>query len=658
MYRVFLIILLFAPFSIKAESTLEGTLEVLIEDHFEAGKSQLKVNLIESGTQKTIPLIISEKTASQFLNGDSVLIKGDWNASDVAKKAAVIRLQVNDIEKVSVAKPKKEANAKALDERNALVVLVDFTDEQTGSYFNRDQIIKAMYSNVDSDKSANLATEHSSFFQARFNTDVDGDNNPDVFGPIQLGIAANKECKYSDWANAADNKLSESGTNLSQYRHRVYIFPPNVGCSWAGLAHVGCGNTCRAWIETRISSMAYVLAHELGHNLGSSHASTLKDDGSLNEYGDKTDYMGSGYRPMNAAHRDLLGWYDDHSDHMLTLNQSAELFVMSTETDLREESVQGYQVIKVPTLQNDDYYVSYRKDVGAFGMDDRFDNRFTLHRLEGRKSVFVKDLGQGESFNDADRGVTFEALQTGGDSAQIRIIHKDKEDCIAREPTVELTEGTLQTDHSGRILVTQVKVTNNDTSGCAERRFKAAVTLADGLSHEGLANDVFVAADGSVTESLEIRSADTLTIGDYAFNIELTDETSIVGKVIRTTGQYKIVADTTAPTVPAKPTAKATETDIEVTWEAVTDDDTLSYVIYRNDQVLKTVTDLTYKDSAVSNGETYTYAIAAKDASNNESAKSESIEVKAEKQEDSSGSMGIFLLALLGMRRLRQRRLK
>ena len=85
--------------------------------------------------------------------------------------------------------------------------------------------------------------------------------------------------------------------NMDDYVHKAYLIPSQVGgCGWGGVAYVGtCANGvhayCKAWIRT---SSAQVLAHELGHNVGTVHAADdFNDDGTQGaEYGDYTDVMG------------------------------------------------------------------------------------------------------------------------------------------------------------------------------------------------------------------------------------------------------------------------------------------------------------------------------------------------------------------------------
>ena len=135
----------------------------------------------------------------------------------------------------------------------------------------------------------------------------------DVFGWLTLA-RGNGACDFSGWAERASASIGAA--TLSAYTNLLVVFPNTPECAWSGLAYVS-GTT--AWVngEPTVRSVA----HELGHNLGLGHASSLscshageavalgeeceKDD----EYGDPFSLMGSGGTlHLNAIHKRQLGW--------------------------------------------------------------------------------------------------------------------------------------------------------------------------------------------------------------------------------------------------------------------------------------------------------------------------------------------------------------
>ena len=96
-----------------------------------------------------------------------------------------------------------------------------------------------------------------------------------VFAPVHLTQpkpVAPDDCTdfIDDWADEAES-LNPT-LDPAQYKHIVYVFPAlasNV-CGWSGIAEVGGSHV---WINGQFN--VPVIAHELGHNLGITHAAGL-----------------------------------------------------------------------------------------------------------------------------------------------------------------------------------------------------------------------------------------------------------------------------------------------------------------------------------------------------------------------------------------------
>lgn len=129
----------------------------------------------------------------------------------------------------------------------------------------------------------------------------------DVIGYYTI-TALSTPCSYTTWASQARALATEAGVNLSVYRKIIYSFPKTSACSWAGL-----GGSNGAYING--SFTLRTVGHEFGHVLGMNHANSVTNSNGIfspfpagNNYGDNYDIMGGSTSPLNAFHRERLGW--------------------------------------------------------------------------------------------------------------------------------------------------------------------------------------------------------------------------------------------------------------------------------------------------------------------------------------------------------------
>ena len=127
--------------------------------------------------------------------------------------------------------------------------------------------------------------------------------------------ASNAGCAYTTWASQARSKAAAAGVNLSAYQYVVYAFPQATSCGWAGLAYLP-GTS--SWINGAMTLR--VVSHEVSHNLGVHHASTLaclhrhvhRRRAAQSEYGDPFTVMGGAQTRHHVNwHRAQLGWLPD-----------------------------------------------------------------------------------------------------------------------------------------------------------------------------------------------------------------------------------------------------------------------------------------------------------------------------------------------------------
>jgi fibronectin type 3 domain-containing protein len=86
-------------------------------------------------------------------------------------------------------------------------------------------------------------------------------------------------------------------------------------------------------------------------------------------------------------------------------------------------------------------------------------------------------------------------------------------------------------------------------------------------------------------------------------------------------------SDITPPTVPQNLSVQGTSTNtVSLAWETATDDvGVIGYKLYRNNQMVDTITSPAYDDNGLTPGTTYAYVVTAFDAANNESVASNEV---------------------------------
>ena len=171
-------------------------------------------------------------------------------------------------------------------------------------------------------------------------------------------------CDYLAWAEAAEAAVG--GEVLAEYTNLIVVFPKTDACSWAGLAYLG-GST--AWINGEPTLTAF--AHELGHNLGLGHASSLICTASdqrvtLSEtctiggdYGDPFTTMGSGTSAhLTAVHKAQLGWLAPGTVQTVTTAGTFTLAPLAAPGH-------GLRALRIP-WGDEHLYVEFRQPYGLF----------------------------------------------------------------------------------------------------------------------------------------------------------------------------------------------------------------------------------------------------------------------------------------------------
>ena len=425
----------------------------------------------------------------------------------------------------------------------------------------------------------------------------------DVFGWFTID-ATNAGCDYTTWANQARSKATAAGVPLGNYQYTVYAFPQVSGCGWAGLAYLpGTGS----WINGAMSLR--VVGHELGHNYGVHHASTLScstgtfsGSCSTSEYGDPFTIMGAASRRHHANwHRAQLGWLPD-----VVTASTAGVY------DLRPAELTGTspRLVRVPRGDGTYLNLEFRQPSGIFDNYSVSDPAVTgvSVRVAPATSSLVQSklvdgtpgsaggfndaqLGAGASLTDPVSGFTITVVSVSPAGASVSI-------STAPDTQTPTAPGSLAAVPQGTSAVALQWTASTDNSGVAGYRV-----------YRG---DVLVAT----TTSLAYTDTGLAAGTTYAYEVRAFDAAGNVSPAATasaTTG----TADTQPPTAPASLAATVSKgRKVNLSWGAATDNvGVVAYRVYRGGTQVRQVTGLTYRDSPGRG--TFTYTVRALDAAGN-----------------------------------------
>jgi hypothetical protein len=356
----------------------------------------------------------------------------------------------------------------------------------------------------------------------------------DVAGPFTINYSSTaSSCQFSGWDSAAEAAAKAAGYDPSLYQRVTIVSPYSPSCGWAGYAYMP---GTRSWVQD--CNAISVFAHELGHNLSFDHASTPTD-----EYGDSSDFMGSGgVVQSNAPNRARAGWLPSGS--LQTINTSNVYSISAMELTAPTTP----QVLKFVKADTSDYYfVSMKQPIANdASLPLAYVNTVSIHHATGTASshtYFLGSLTVGQTYTDAVNGITITNQGISGNIAQVAVNFSGAT-CAYSAPTVAVSPASQESFPGGSLSYT-VSVKNNNSVACGTTAFSLSQVLPAGFTGS-LPSSISVAAGSTASVTWTATAGTLVASGSYSMDVTASDANAGSNTAH---GTFSVVVDTTPPTI-------------------------------------------------------------------------------------------------------------
>lgn len=560
----------------KPQESLDGTLRTWHGDTFSTPVD------VGAGIDTTVAGLVALETpgqAVQALAGRKVRAHGERRNGAFAATGGV--------------QPTSEATAAAVTGSKSVAVLLFNFSNNTAQPWTTAHVRGVVFDNANS---VDEYLRDASYGQLSLNGDVHGWYTID---------ASNAGCAYTTWASQARSKAAAAGVNLSAYQYVVYAFPQASSCGWAGLAYLP-GTS--SWINGAMSLR--VVSHEVSHNLGVHHASTLAcstgtftGSCSQSEYGDPFTVMGAAQTRHHVNwHRAQLGWLPD----MQTVTASGTYLVTPAELSGTPRLVR--------VARSDGTYLNFefRQPWGIFdnfSTGDPVVNGVSI-RIAPATSTIVQSklvdanpstttfsdaaLGVGKTVVDPTTGVSITTVSVGPSGASVSIQFPGGGDTQA--PTGPASLSASATSSSTVQLNWPAAADNVGVTGYRVYRGTTQIAQITALSY------------------LDSGLAPGTT---YAYQVRAYDAAGNLGAPASASATTPGAGDTAAPSVPTGLAATVQKgRKVVLSWNASNDNvGVVGYDLYRNGSLIAGPTGTSSSDRPGRG--TFTYHVRARDAAGN-----------------------------------------
>lgn len=412
---------------IEKETTLFTTVDVLHSDDFEKKKSEYKY-FVSSGNKK-LELHLAGKT--RLLPGAKVKIKGFRLDDQIVASSSQDNVQI-----LGAPLPQQTTG-----EQKIAVFLVDFLDSGTRS-ISKEQAAELIFGgNVQEFyKEASYGNTHLSgdvFDWYRVSWSKDPSCNPYWYEPELERIVNSNHMNLENYGRIlilTNNKCTVNGaSDIGKKNVRINGKDYSISISWVGGLY---GFSEYNVMPLKLSMLEKNIAHELGHNLGASHANAwecgneiLYGRCTLGEYGNNFDIMGEGNlaKHFNAFYKDEFQWLEPAAK--IIIDKSGRYAINPLESPYGTRAA----IIRTSSKVEGSFYLEYRRAIGYdYGLDEPVvssnQNGLFVNQVgidESRGGVLMTKLldmtpgsgsfGQvtlnvGQKFEDKKNGITIEVI--------------------------------------------------------------------------------------------------------------------------------------------------------------------------------------------------------------------------------------------------------